>query len=121
MDAKPHPHADLHVARGDVFDPAHHAEALVHVHQADVERLALLGVHDRGGMHGAEPLADAPFQVRGAGHRGDNPGIEHRGAQRGTELVAQFAAFQMLDIGRQRRRLGLPHQPMILRMTRQRW
>ena len=108
MHAEADAHADLHLHRVDVLDPAHQAEAFVAVDQRDVVGLALGRMHDGGRVDRAEPLADPPFELAAAGERADHARVEHRLARLGAELIGELALLEVLEIGLERRLLCVP-------------
>src|SRR5262245_50205599 len=106
--------ADLHLHRIDALHTAHQPEAFVAVDECDIEGRALGGMHDGGGVHGAGPLTDAPFQVGAAGKRAKQAGVEHRLARFGAILVGEFALFEVGEISVERRWLTCRHEILIL-------
>src|SRR5436853_4843869 len=96
MHTEAHALSDPHLFRCDVFDPAHQTEAFVAVDQSHIEWLALRRVHDRCGIDGAEPLADAPFQSVATGEWAKDAGIEYCTSRFTAELVGQLAAREMI-------------------------
>src|SRR3974390_513125 len=102
MHAKAHALSDAHLVRRDVFHPAHEAEAFVAVDQRNIERLALDGMHDRGGVDRSQPLADAPFQPVAAGEGTKHARVEDRTSRLGAELIGKLAAVEMIEIGLER-------------------
>src|SRR6266852_3356582 len=102
MHAEAHALADANLLRRDVFDPAHQTEAFVAIDQSDIERLALRGVHDRCRIDGAEPFADAPFELVAAGEWAKDPRIKHRASRLATELIGQLIAREMILVGFER-------------------
>src|SRR5262249_47626901 len=98
MRAKADALPDAYRVGRDVLDAAHQAEAFIAVDQRYVEGLALRRVHDGRRIDGAEPLADAPFQLVAAREGTDHARIEHGTAGFRTELIGKLAAGQMIKI-----------------------
>src|SRR5947208_16070148 len=91
MHAETYALSDAHLLRCDVFDPAHQAEAFVAIDQGDVERLALRGMHQGGRIDGAQPFADAPFQLVVAGE-----GTEYARKKYRTPLLPAILLGQLI-------------------------
>src|SRR5215203_490761 len=96
MDTETHALPDAHLLRCDIFDPAHQTEAFVAIDQSHIERLALRRVHDGCRIDGAEPFADAPFQLVATGEWAKEARIKHRASRFAAELIGQFIAREMI-------------------------
>src|SRR5579859_2960214 len=98
MDAQFHPHADAHVEWRELLDAAHQAETFIHVDKRDVVGIALLWIDGRGGVDGAQALADAPLQIVLTGVGTDDARVEYSGVGIRAELVGELALFQVFQI-----------------------
>src|SRR4051812_30708936 len=98
MHTETHALSDAHLLRRDVFDPAHQAEAFDAIDQGDVERLALRGMHHGGRIDGAQPFADAPFQLVATGEGTEYARKKYRTPRFAAELIGQFIAGEMIEV-----------------------